>query len=98
MVSASGVLSYAAFGAAVNHMAEVLRTTEIERDACVAVIVPRSPELVVAVHGILRAGAAYVPIDPEYPALRIRTIIEDSGARVVVAGTEFAELADRTRC
>ena len=95
VVSASGVLSYAAFGAAVNHMAEVLRTREIERDACVAVIVPRSPELVVAVHGILRAGAAYVPIDPEYPSLRIRTIIEDSGARVVVAGTEYGELADQ---
>ena len=77
-----------------NHIAEVLRAKGIERDECVAVIVPRSPELVVAIHGILRAGAAYVPIDPEYPALRIRTIIEESGARVVVAGTEYAELAD----
>ena len=95
VISASGVLSYAAFGAAVNHMAEVLRTKQIERDVCVAVILHRSPELVVAVHGILRAGAAYVPIDPAYPALRIRTIIEDSGARVVVAGSEFAELADQ---
>ena len=95
VVSASGVLSYAAFGGAVNHMAGVLRKEGIERDACVAVIAPRSPELVVAVHGILRAGAAYVPIDPEYPSLRIRTIIEDSGARVVVAGTEYAQLADQ---
>ena len=94
LVSANVVLSYAEFDAAVNHMAEVLRTKEVERDACVAVIVPRSPELVVAIHGILRAGAAYVPLDPEYPLLRIRTIIEDSGARVVVAGTEYAELAD----
>ena len=50
--------------------------------------------MLVAIHGILRAGAAYVPIDPEYPALRIRTIIEESGARVIVAGTEYAELAD----
>ena len=93
MVSAGGTLRYSEFDAAVNHMAEVLRARGIERDECVAVIVPRSPELVVAIHGILRAGAAYVPIDPEYPALRIRTIIEDSGARVIVAGTEYAELA-----
>jgi amino acid adenylation domain-containing protein len=95
VASAAGVLSYAAFAGAVNHMAEVLRASGIERDAGVAVILPRSPELVVAVHGILRAGAAYVPIDPEHPPLRIRTIIEQSGARVVVAGTEFATLADQ---
>ncbi len=87
-------LSYSEFVGAVNHIAEVLRAQGIERDECVAIIVPRSPELVVAIHGIMRAGAAYVPIDPEYPALRIRTIIEESGARVIVAGTEFAELAD----
>ena len=71
-----------------------MRARGVERDECVGVIVPRSPELIVAIHGILRAGAAYVPIDPEYPAMRIRTIIEESGARVIVAGTEFAEMAD----
>ena len=94
VVSEGGTLRYSEFDGAVNHIAEVLRDRGIERDECVAVIVPRSPELVVAIHGILRAGAAYVPIDPEYPSLRIRTIIEESGARVVVAGTEYAELAD----
>lgn len=94
VVSASLKLSYSEFDAAVNHIAKVLRARGVERDECVGVIVPRSPELLVAVHGILRAGAAYVPIDPGYPAIRIRTIVEDSGARVVVAGTEFAEMAD----
>jgi amino acid adenylation domain-containing protein len=94
VVSEGGTLRFAEFDAAVNHIAEVLRARDIERDECVAVIVPRSPELVVAIHGILRAGAAYVPIDPDYPSLHIRTIIEESGARVVVAGSEYAELAD----
>ena len=94
VVSAGVTLSYAEFDAAVNRIAEVLRDSGIERDECVVVIVPRSPELVVAIHGILRAGVAYVPVDPEYPAIRIRTIIEDSGARIVVAGSEYAELAD----
>ncbi len=91
VVSAGGTLCYAEFDAAVNHIAEVLRARGVERDECVGVIVPRSPELLVAIHGILRAGAAYVPIDPGYPAIRIRTIVEDSGARVIVAGTEFAD-------
>ena len=95
-VMSEGVsLTYSEFVGAVNHIAEVLRARGIERDECVAVIVPRSPELVVAIHGIMRAGAAYVPIDPDHPALRIRTIIEESGARVLVAGTEYAELADK---
>jgi amino acid adenylation domain-containing protein len=94
VVSEGRSLRYSEFVGAVNHISEVLRTKGIERDECAAVIVPRSPELVVAIHGILRAGAAYVPIDPDYPSLRIRTIIEESGARVLVAGTEYAELAD----
>src|SRR5258705_7586862 len=93
VVSEGGNLLYSEFDAAANHIAKVIRGAGIERDECVAVIVPRSPELVVAVHGILRAGGAYVPIDPEYPSLRIRSIIEESGARVVVAGAEYAELA-----
>jgi amino acid adenylation domain-containing protein len=94
VVSAGATVSYAEFDAAANHLAQVLHNRNVERDECVAVIVPRSPELIVAIHGILRAGAAYVPIDPEYPTIRIRTIIEESGARVIVAGTEFAEIAD----
>ena len=94
IVYGGGTLRYSEFNAAVNYVAEVLRARGICRDECVAVIVPRSPELVVAIHGILRAGAAYVPIDPEYPELRIRTMLEASGARAVVAGTEFAEMVD----
>ena len=91
VLSTNGTLSYAEFDAAVNRIAQVLRDSNVERDECVAVIVPRSPELIVAIHGILRAGAAYVPIDPEHPSIRIRTIIEESSARVIVAGTEFTK-------
>jgi len=93
VVSAGATLCYAEFEAAVNHVAEVLRAKGVERDECVGVIVPRSPELLVAIHGILRAGAAYVPFDPGGPMIRSRTIVEDSGARIIVAGAEFAEIA-----
>lgn len=93
VVSAAGTLCYAEFDAAADHMAYVLHSRRTERDEGVGVILPRSPELLVAIHGILRAGAAYVPIDPGYPRARIRAIVEESGARVIIAGTEFAELA-----
>ena len=94
VVSAVGTLSYAEFDTAVNHVANVLHSKGIKRDECVGVIMPRSHELLVAIHGILRAGAAYVPIDPGDPPMRIRTIVEESGARVIVARTEFAALLD----
>ena len=98
VASDDGILCYSEFVSAVNHIAEVLCARGIERDECVAVIVPRSPELVVAIHGIMRAGAAYVPIDPDCPPLRIRTIIEESGAHVLVAGAEYRRAGRRTRC
>ncbi|CAM2767564.1 amino acid adenylation domain-containing protein [Mycobacterium intermedium] len=92
---AGGALCYAGFDAAVGHIAQALHAKGVQRDDCIGVIVPRSAESVVAIHGILRAGAAYVPIDPAYPAMRIRTVLQESGARVAVAGTEFAELTSQ---
>lgn len=54
----------------------------------VALCLERSPELIAAMLAIVRCGAAYVPIDPTYPAERARYILEDSAARLVV-DTEF---------
>ncbi|HEX8360313.1 MAG TPA: amino acid adenylation domain-containing protein, partial [Longimicrobium sp.] len=61
----------------------------------VAVLMPRSIDLVVAELGVLKAGAAYVPIDPTFPAERIAFMVADSGSRVVLArsGDELMELA-----
>ncbi|MBC2607981.1 non-ribosomal peptide synthetase [Pelagicoccus albus] len=52
---------------------------------CVAILLPRSLELVVAILGCLRAGQAYAPIDPKYPANRIERIIQDSDTQLVIA-------------
>lgn len=51
----------------------------------VGVLLPRTPDLIVALLGVLEAGGAYVPVDPSLPAARQRTLLADSGARVVVA-------------
>jgi len=56
----------------------------------VAVYLPRSIELMVAVWGALKAGAAYVPIDRHHPRERVALLIADSGAQVVVTNTELA--------
>ncbi|MBB5167620.1 amino acid adenylation domain-containing protein [Mycobacterium sp. AZCC_0083] len=86
-------LSYDEFDRAANGMAQRLRDNGIGRSDSVALILTRSLEMLVAIHGIMRAGAAYVPIDPEYPELRIRAILTECGARAIVAAPKLGSLA-----
>ncbi len=51
----------------------------------VGVLLPRSPELVAAILGVLKAGGVYVPLDPTYPQERLRFLLEDSGPRICLA-------------
>ncbi|HTL12871.1 MAG TPA: amino acid adenylation domain-containing protein, partial [Bdellovibrionota bacterium] len=62
------------------------------RGQCVGLMLERSEKLIPSLLGILESGAAYVPMDPEYPQERINAMVEDSGAKVVVT---TAELVDR---
>ncbi|MGZ5785231.1 MAG: MupA/Atu3671 family FMN-dependent luciferase-like monooxygenase, partial [Ramlibacter sp.] len=74
--------------------AEVLAAKLAQRGAgagaIVGVCLSRSPELIVAVLAILKTGAAYLPLDPEYPAERIAFMIEDSGTPLIVADAQNA--------
>ena len=65
-------------------LAAQLRAQGVGPDSLVGVHVERGAHLLVAVLGVLRAGGAYVPLDPAYPADRLRHMIADSGAKVVV--------------
>jgi len=56
----------------------------VREDDIVAVVMPRSAESIAALLGIWKAGAAYLPIDPEYPQERIDFMLEDSGTKVVL--------------
>jgi polyketide synthase PksJ len=62
----------------------------------VAVLVDRGPELVVALLGVLASGAAYVPLDPTYPADRLRHMANDAGVALVVTQRELADVASVT--
>ncbi len=78
-------LTYAELDARAGGLARALRARGVAAGDRVAVLVPRSLELVVAELAVLRAGAAYVPIDPETPAERMAFMVEDSGSRLVLA-------------
>ncbi|HYR08361.1 MAG TPA: amino acid adenylation domain-containing protein, partial [Longimicrobium sp.] len=79
-------LTYRELDARANRLAHHLRRRGVGPEVRVGVLVERSPALVAAVLGVLKAGGAYVPLDPAYPAERLRYVLEDSGARVLVTG------------
>ncbi|WP_308271832.1 non-ribosomal peptide synthetase [Kitasatospora sp. SUK 42] len=77
-------LSYAQVDAWANRFAHALIARGVGPEQIVAVALPRSVESVVAVLGVLKAGAAYLPVDPAYPAARIAFMLEDARPSVVV--------------
>ncbi|QXH44121.1 non-ribosomal peptide synthase/polyketide synthase [Pseudomonas xanthosomatis] len=77
-------LSYAELDAQANRLAHYLRGRGVASDGLVGVAAQRSVEMVVALLAIHKAGAAYVPLDPEYPAERLAYMIEDSGIALLL--------------
>ncbi|MEJ8654216.1 amino acid adenylation domain-containing protein [Streptomyces sp. MS1.AVA.3] len=71
-------LSYAELNARANRLARHLQTLGARPGAVVAVSVPRSVELVVALLAVLKAGAAYLPLDPDHPAERLTGMLDDA--------------------
>lgn len=88
---AKGARTYAELDEEAARLARALSARGVGPDDRVAVVLERGPEMLVALYGVLKAGAAYVPIDPGYPEDRIRFLLEDSRAKVVVSRTELAE-------
>ncbi|MHC6625471.1 amino acid adenylation domain-containing protein [Streptomyces globosus] len=83
-------LTYAELGRRAEALAARLRARGAGPEEYVAVAVPRSAELMVALLGVLKAGAAYLPLDLDYPAERVAYMLADSGARTVVTTPEAA--------
>ncbi|HEX2080603.1 MAG TPA: non-ribosomal peptide synthase/polyketide synthase [Longimicrobium sp.] len=85
LVDGGASLTYAELNARANALAHHLRARDVEAGSFVAILIPRSADLVVAELAVLKAGAAYVPIDPAFPAERIALMVADCGARLVLA-------------
>lgn len=84
-------LSYVELDARANQVARSLRARGVATGDRVAVLMERGPHMLAAVLGVLKSGAAYVPVDRAYPERRIAFILQDSAAKVVV--TDSAETA-----
>jgi amino acid adenylation domain-containing protein len=90
VVAGEQAIAYAALDLEANRLAHHLRSLGVRARDVVAVALERSPELVVALLAILKAGAAYLPLDPSYPAERLAFMLEDGGATALVTVASFA--------
>ncbi len=99
MVHAAQKMTYGELARRVAELSLHLRGLGIGREVFVGVCVERSFEMVVAMLAVLQAGGAYVPLDPAYPRERLRFMLDDSCARVVLVSAESAaslgEMEDR---
>ncbi|WP_256757089.1 non-ribosomal peptide synthetase [Cohnella sp. WQ 127256] len=77
-------LSYGELNSKANQLARVLRERGVKPDSIVPISVVRSPVMIVGILAILKAGGAYLPIAPEIPVERIRYMLEDSGAKLLL--------------
>ncbi|HEX7241659.1 MAG TPA: amino acid adenylation domain-containing protein, partial [Longimicrobiaceae bacterium] len=82
--------TYAELDGRANRIAHRLRREGVGPEARVGVCMSRTPEALAALLGVLRAGGAYVPIDPEQPAERIGSMLEDAGVRLVLTESALA--------
>src|ERR1700716_1277512 len=89
-------LSYAALNARANRLAHLLIAQGAGPEQIVAVALPRSTELVVCLLAILKSGAAYLPLDPDYPADRIAFMLADAKPVCLITANAIAQRPPET--
>lgn len=87
-----GTMSYAELDQAASRMATILRDSGVTPGALVALAAGRDQPMLVALLGIVKAGAAYLPLDPSYPAERLQLMIEDASPVLLVHDESVAGL------
>jgi amino acid adenylation domain-containing protein len=86
-----GDITYAELSRRAGELAERLRRAGVGPDVLVGLGLERSPEAVMAMIAIFKAGGAYVPLDPTYPADRLRFMLEDTAAPVLITRSSLVE-------
>ncbi len=98
-------LSYSEVEQASNRLARMLHNVGCTKGDRVCLLAPKSPDAIVAIHAILKAGCLVVPMDAQSPAPRLAKIIEACGPRLILASAatiarlgELRSISDRARC
>lgn len=80
-------LSYDELNQKANRLARYLVGLHIGPEDIIALAMPRSLEMIVCVLGVLKAGAAYLPLDLEHPAERLNFMLQEAGAKYIISST-----------
>ena len=91
-----GVVTYGVLNARANALAGELRARGVGPERVVGLCLERSVELVVAILGVLKAGGAYLPLDPTYPAEHLRFLVDDARVGVVLTQESVRERVPAT--
>ena len=84
LVACDAKFTYKEMDEATNRIANGLRQRGVKEGDRVALLLPRTSRLILSLFGVMKAGAAYIPCDPDYPADRVKLILEDSEARYII--------------
>ncbi len=92
LVACDKRMTYREFDEECNRIANALIKRGVRRGDRIVILLPRRSYLITAIYGTMKAGATYIPCDPEYPADRIRLITEDSDAKFVITTADKVSL------
>jgi amino acid adenylation domain-containing protein len=90
LLSGDRRVTYGEMNARANQLAHYLRSLGIGPDVPVAICIERSVDLPIAALAVLKAGGAYLPLDPTYPSRRLSMLLEDSGTPLVITQSSVA--------
>jgi len=90
LVSQGEALTYRELNTRANKIASYLRAHGAGAEAVVGICMERSLDMIAGMLGVLKAGAAYIPLDPGYPAERIAFMIDDAGISIVLTQQDLA--------
>ncbi len=90
VVGSTERLTYAVLEARANRLAHLLIRRGIGAEDRVAIALPRNPDMIMALLAVLKTGAAYLPLDPDYPSARIAMMLDDAAPRLVISETATA--------
>ncbi|MFD9320337.1 amino acid adenylation domain-containing protein [Streptomyces sp. NPDC060053] len=95
LVSSGRTLTFHELNASANQLAHLLAGLGVGPESCVALALPRGADTVVAMLGVLKAGAAYVPLDPDHPAERTRQILAEVDPALILTTAGLADALPR---